>query len=348
MAYGNLLYASDKAIRDALLKRKFTNADLKLLFISRGILVSNKTERKDLAEYFSRLNHDYYDHKKIASVLGIVSRKEKTSITNVNDRFDDDSLERAIHMVCDEQQKVGNFAEVKSTAKGFDLRINYIQIDYSKSEFSQIIHKDAVISIESESKGLTIRWPLNDYIGDVKEKLLDSLSQVQNNGKDLDIEELELSNIHSAELRTKFFIQLINSLDGYRLTDVTDVFVYHPKESRGDDEDDLGVHISKASLKGEGVLNSDELNSLYKRGFYIWKIFWTAKADAHGSDLFEFEAQFSNAEQCKTFSYMIRGVYKYKSGGKHNKGKNSVSMFEEAKLSKLIEHAAKSSLDEIR
>lgn len=348
MMSGNLLYASDKAVHDALLKRKFTKADLKQLFISRGVLVSNKTERKDIAKYFSRLNHDYYDHQSIASVLGVTSRKEKTSITNVNNFFDNDALERAIHKVCTEQQTVGDVAEVRSTPKGFELRLNYIQIDYSKSEFSQVVHKDAIISVESEKKKLSIRWPLNDYIFEVKEKLLDSLSREQIKDKSLNIEEIELSNIYLPETRTQFFIQLINSIKGYPLYDVTDVYAYHPKESVNDEDDDIGVHISKASLKGEGVLNSDELASFYDRGFYIWKIRWISDAEVYTSGRFEFEAQFSDPEQCKIFSYMILGVYKHKSGKNYNKGRKSVSSLDEAKLSKLIEQAAEASLTKIK
>lgn len=39
---------------------------------------------------------------------------------------------------------------------------------------------------------------------------------------------------------------------------------------------DLGCHISKASLKGRGVLESKELNNLLSHGFYITKIIWVS------------------------------------------------------------------------
>jgi len=59
-------------------------------------------------------------------------------------------------------------------------------------------------------------------------------------------------------------------MTGYTLKDVTDVYVYKPKltasfmaeDDTSSDEPDDGVHITRVSLKGEGVLISPELDSL--------------------------------------------------------------------------------------
>jgi hypothetical protein len=133
-------------------------------------------------------------------------------------------------------------------------------------------------------------------------------------------------------------------MDGYLVHDVKDVFVYHPKESQKDDPEDIGVHISKATLKGENVLKSEELLSLYEKGFYIYRIVWVAKTESVTSHLYEFETQFSDAENCKIFSYIIKGIYKFKEDGGHVKSKKSISILKEPKLFKLIEQAAQKAL----
>lgn len=348
MSSGNLFYASDKAIYDALLQHQFTNSDLKDIFLSRGILVSCETDRDKLAKYFCRLNHDYYDHQMIASVLGVGNRREKSSITNVKNKFDNDSLEKAVTKIKEEQQSVGDVAEIKFTNKGIELRFIYTHIDYNKSEFKQVIEKEAIITIEHEEDELNIRWPSNDYVEDIKERLLDSLSKSDCLTDGLKVEEIELTNIESPEKRTEFFNNLIHTIGNFKLLDVTDVYVYHPKISKDEEKIDIGVHIFKASLKGEGVLISEELASLYKKGFYIWKISWLAKEDSYDADLYELEAQFSDAENCKKFSYLVRGAYKYKTNGEHNKSKSMVSSLEEVKLFRLIENAARHFLDKIQ
>ncbi len=93
---------------------------------------------------------------------------------------------------------------------------------------------------------------------------------------------------------------------------------------------------------------SDELSSLYDKGFYICKVVWTAKAPKFSSDLYELEAQFSNPEECQAFSYMVRGVYKFNSSGKYNQTRNGIHTIDEIKFSKLIEKAAKEALYEIK
>jgi hypothetical protein len=59
-AYGpSLYYATDKNIFDALNQHKVDAATVAKLFHRRNIVVSKKTLREDLAQYFSRLTHDY-------------------------------------------------------------------------------------------------------------------------------------------------------------------------------------------------------------------------------------------------------------------------------------------------
>lgn len=350
-----LMFASDNVVRDALTKqRKLTNGDLKSLFISRGILVSKETSREDLAVYFSRLSHDYYDHQAIAKVMGIISRREKASVTYVHNKFSKDDIEAALLEVRDDQQKDGDQRKVTSGAKVYELRVDYQQIDYGKSEFSQIVNKDAVISISETDEGLSIRWPLNDYVGNIKERFLDILSNKCGDAENLRVEEIELSSILDPELRTKFFLRLINLIDGYQLYDVSDVYVFNAKDTNNENDDQdnedshLGTHITKASLSGEGVLNSRELKSLYDKGFYISKVIWTAKINKYDSNIYNFEAQFYEPKECKSFSYLVRGFYKYQSNNNYNKTLTCVSTSEETAFLKLIERAAKKALNEIR
>jgi hypothetical protein len=353
----NLMFASDNAVRDALIKRKLTNADLKNLFISRGILVSKETNREDLSIYFSRLNHDYYDHQAIAKVMGVISGKEKSSVTYINNTFSKDKIESALNEVRDDQKNEGDTRKVSIGDNKSELRVDYKEIDYGKSEFSQVRNKDAIISILETDEGISIRWPSNEYVRKIKEKLLDSLSQKCEETENIQIEEIEISSIIDPKLRTQFFSRLVQLVDGYQLEDVTDVFVYNPKEPQTDMDDDgiqdnedanLGIHITKASLSGEGVLISKELKSLYDKGFYISKIIWTAKTKDVDSNRYKFEAQFSNPVECKAFSYMVRGKYKYIRPKQYNKNRNNVDIIEEQRFSKLIEKAAKNALTEIR
>jgi hypothetical protein len=82
MKNGSLYFVSDKAVHDALNQHKFKKDDLKDIFISRGIITSSDTPREEIALYFSTLNHDYYDHQKIAEVFAVDRKREKNKCYN--------------------------------------------------------------------------------------------------------------------------------------------------------------------------------------------------------------------------------------------------------------------------
>ncbi|MBL0649156.1 hypothetical protein [Aeromonas caviae] len=127
------------------------------------------------------------------------------------------------------------------------------------------------------------------------------------------------------------------------------VITYHPKPSDDDKEKsgELGIHISRASLKGEGVLQSGELQELYERGYYISKIRWKFEEKLVGSDIYEIEAMFGEPETFESFSYVTRGKYKYKSQGEYNKNPSKLDAKEELEISRAVEKTAKKIINEI-
>ena len=64
-------------------------------------------------------------------------------------------------------------------------------------------------------------------------------------------------------------------------------------------------------------------------------------------DLFEFEAQFSDAEEKDYFSYLVRGYYAYKGSGEYIKGKKSLTTSQELTLTQQVEVAAHKALKKI-
>lgn len=343
MVSGNIFYASDKAVFDALTQKKITNEQLSELFFDRGTIVSRKTNRDSLSKYFSRNIHDYYDHQFIAKIFGSTTRREKTIATRIKNNIESEDIESLISSLCmtrsDNDEKLDFFTR----ENGFDINIKYKEVDYNKTEFKQVSDKEAVISLIKEGNEWFIRSPLNDFVEDVKELLLDNIStEMQNDDDELITEDIELNIVDDLSLRKKFFDkELISSIGSYSLNDVTQVYVYNP-----DDESDTDIHISKASLNGNGVLESSELSSLYEKGFYIWKIIWKI-SENNMSDIYEIEAQFANAKDCDKFSYLIRGLYKYKDGD-YNTSKTQLSDADELRVTQLIDNAAKYAMDKIK
>ncbi|EMM1072500.1 TPA: hypothetical protein NPQ70_001484 [Klebsiella variicola subsp. variicola] len=346
---------TDKALYDALNQKQITLNEIQDLFLERGTIICKKTPRKDLARNYSRMTHDYYEHQKIATLLGGQTRTEKNTCVRIESCLDKKDIIAAAEKLKKEITAQDDYCKIIVDGPRVLINIRYLSTNYGKSDFKQAVNKEALIEIEPLDNGYSIRRPDNENLEDYESILLGHISDIQNeqaddSNLDLKINEISLSHNTSSDVRTLFFDKLIRTLDGYDLMDVTDAYVYHPKPESIEAEDgdtETGVHVSRASLKGEGVLKSDELSDLYDRGFYIWKIKWKVKEKLADPDIFELEAQFGDPLNCTNFSYLVKGVRKYKANGQYFSKPQKLSGRDAERFNNLIESRAYSIIMEI-
>ncbi|MBL0867662.1 hypothetical protein G5647_14635 [Pectobacterium carotovorum] len=356
----NGLYSvTDKALFDALIQSKVTHENMKDLFFKRGIIISKHTSKKSLASDFSRYFHGFGDYDKLSNILGSVGRREKSTTNIINGGVTRPEVESALKETVSVLKKEGDivtFSYVEN--EGIEVTIKYIKLDYKLSEFRQSSTREAKILIEPTTDGLfQLRFPPNNKSQSFVKEFTKSLKAI-NEVKDISIDEITLESVKDPVQRTNFFKRLIDNIDTYERMDVTDVYVSHQdieaakKNSAHDDSEDedsedeieveTGYHISKASLKGRGVLDSPELNNFLSKEFYITRIIWTAKVKGFpDSDMAEFEAQFVDSEKCTLFSYLVRGYYKYKSQTEFRETRTSFGKENEKLISTYIERAAR-------
>ncbi|MDO9504062.1 hypothetical protein [Hydrogenophaga sp.] len=351
MRIGTIYSASDRALNDALNQKTVTNADLRELFLSRGILVSKESSRKTLALYFSRLGHDYRDYQRLAKLFGSQAHRERMAGTRIATEVALTTFESSAYELKAKLEQSGAIVKVYS-AQGtrLDIEVKYSKVQFNKSEFRQVVNRTAVISVQREGEDLVIYAPHNEEVSEWIHELRNSASE--KSGETLEFDDIELPPTLSQSEKSSFFTELIKAIPGYQLHDVSDVYVSKPKRESDDDDDgdqngSPGTHISKASLRGQGVLQSQELKLLGAQKFYISRIIWVAKPLEPGSDLHEFEAQFSSPEECTDFTFLPRGFYKSLEGPGYSQTRTGFSSEEEKKLGRMIEAAARATLDKI-
>ncbi|KJG68663.1 hypothetical protein [Photobacterium kishitanii] len=220
----------------------------------------------------------------------------------------------------------------------------------SKNDFQQVSVRDAILTIEETDSGLDIQHPQNKKLSDISDELIDVL---ESKDKNLQKDEIELSAFEKPKDRCKFFEFLTEGVEGFRCKDVTDTYVFNPSKKITSGQKNE-VHITSASLKGTGVNLSDELKNLHEQGFYTWRVIWKAvKENRDSSDLYEFEVQFSEPEECKDFSFIVKGSYKRKDDGivgevsGHNVNRTPISLIEENQINKLINKSAWSAIEKL-
>jgi hypothetical protein len=306
-------YATDKNVFDALTQHKVDSPTILKLFERRNIIVGKKTPREDLAMYFARLSHDYYDHQDIAQRLGITTRRERLTsldLTGIDEKAD---LQVPIDQLKTELESTGNVIHVSGDADNITINIQYSTVDYKVSELSQIQVKDGTIEFEKTSEGYIIRNTDNEHMNDLRESLLGKIEKA----KDTEIKKTEISlfDIVSHKERSKFFYDLISTDDAYRQQDVTSIFTYKTKVDDDDDGADLDTFIDSVALSGSGVARSEILNRLLDiDDFYIIKVRWKAKEILGSGHVYDIEATFSNPKDCTGFSYILKGVFPCEDG----------------------------------
>jgi hypothetical protein len=368
---GSLYFASDKAIYDALTQRSLTSAELRKVFLSRGIVISNESDKKFLANRFSALFHDYYDYRNLSLLVVVTTAVTKDQLT--------DALTSVKEWLVDDQHEQ---AEVAVHGDQLKLTVKYQKLDLSQAEFRQVVEKTAEVILEKQGKGWKITGPMNDKFKDITDQLYSQIEILTE--QDVGTRTISLEAIPDAGIRTNFLRNLIRNIKDMEVVDVVDVSTFNPKDREDDDLDlsddalviedsievesedegeegdpeaelarpqpEASVHkiirIDKASLKGKGVLESKQLLELEGHGFYVWKIRWKAREKLFGSEVVLFEAQFGNQAKYCDFSYIVKGVYNY-NNGKYAKNLVRAEPVFEQKLKVRLEDAAQKTLDEI-
>lgn len=308
-----LYFASDKNVFDALVqKHKVDTGALATLFRNRNIIVSKKTDRDVLAEYFSRLTHDYYDHKLISEKIGVAPRRERATSMDLVGAVETETVQNALEDLRRQIVSSGDIAHISRSGDSFSIIVQYSRYDYKKSEFSQLVVKDAVIEIIKTKTGYSIISPQNDFVNSIRDELV---AVVEDKTESV-IEKFAVSLFHipAPKNRTQFFIDLMGGMTGFTRRDVTDVYVYKPKPGKTTDDDlasdDDDTHIEKVLLRGNGVTRSSILLDLVGSDeYYIVKICWLARRTLGNGDVYKIEASFADPKDCDGFSVLLKTVY---------------------------------------
>jgi hypothetical protein len=308
----SLYYASDKNIFDALTRSRVNAETMQELFLRRNILVSTKTNRETLAEYFSLLPHDLADHRSIALRLDSIARKERLTSQELEIAVSSDDLSNAIAKIKSSLEQSGDVVQVSKDQDRTRLNVKYTIIDYKKSEFSQVQNRDAVIEIIPTNNGFVIRSNQNEYINDVRDELVREVEK--QTGKSGVKRIISLFDTPDATSRSKFFHTLMFDLPGYTVKDVHEVYVFKAKpELDNEDEEETSSaesHVERVMLRGNGVTRSRQLQRLLSDDkYYIVRVAWKAVEKKGYGQIYEIESRFEDAKDCTGFSYLLRGVY---------------------------------------
>lgn len=345
----SLYFASDKVIFDAINHSQVNTDLIRELLFERGIIVSPKTTKYELAQYFSRLTADYFDQYNIGNKLGKIARRERITYAEISEPVAKQEILDGLSSVKSALEGEGNRVTLEVSGDRILARLEYEYIDYTEVEFRQVQPRDAIIEFLKNGSGQYVVRSTQNTFTDIA---VDQVFSAINSSRESPVKQnrISLEGYANPIVRTKFFQALINNIENHNFVTVTEAFCYKPriKASADDDEKDKELedqpNVVRVTLKGTGVTKSFVIDELYDKGYYIVKVVWRVKpTSSMDADLFELEAQFGEPDSCTEFSYQARSVLIFEDGKVTDK-KRVPKSEEQDNLFRLIEAAAKISL----
>ena len=346
----SLYFATDKVIFDAINHTQVKTELIRELLFERGIITSPKTTKYELAQYFSRLTADYFDHLNIGTKLGKIAKRERITYADISEPLTKAEILEGLTSVKTALEAQGNRVTLEVSGDRLLARLEYEHIDYTEVEFRQVQPRDSIIEFLKDDSGKYVARSTQNSFTDIA---IDQVFSNINSDRETPVKQnrISLEGYADPEIRTKFFKNLINSIKNHTFVTVTEAYCYKPRIKLNLSDDDEGEKdledrpdVVRVTLKGTGVTKSFVIDELYDKGYYIVKVVWRVKPDfSLDADLFELEAQFGEPDSCTDFSYQARNALIFENGKITDK-KRTPKQEEQDNLFRLIEAAAKISL----
>jgi hypothetical protein len=370
MANQDLKYcATDKEIYDLLMsaKQRVNESAMHDMAKARGIFYSPLESRESLASQISLLTHDYAALGEVLGQSENRNRAERVTSVTLNAKLTSEEIKAVVASF--QEESIGD-QKVVAHHEGDDkyvMQVQYSEIDYAKTRLLQRRQREADIRFEIEPDRTTIRLPANPKARAIVEELRGKL--IAKKAEEIPRELIEITDL-SPEARTQFFTNLITSLEGYTLVDVSNVKVqsgYKPPEPENAVDDDNAAEVENAAeeetaeaeeemlsvvenvaLHGQSLLASSEYQNLRKKGFYITSLTWVSAQTTIPFNQIEFDAGFEEPKEGKEFRYNVRGVYRRNPKGILTKSLRPLTDAHKQVIYPVLEHTAHTVLAALR
>ncbi|WP_313050962.1 hypothetical protein [Stenotrophomonas cyclobalanopsidis] len=377
-----MYFADNKDVRDLLetSKQKLTPEVLREFLLRRGIIVSNEATKAELFDQISMWTLDLEDLNWLLERTARSDRNERFTSATVTGSFSPEEVQKALETL--KISPIGDMLDsltYSKTAGGpFLVEASYSELDPAKTRLRQKRTRDGSIRLEMNPQGVSIRYEANEKMSSVAEELMRMMIA----GKDdaTEARKIDLSHLTSIEVRTRFFLALIENVGGMKLSDVSKVKVERSvpptnAEGTGDHDDDdgdagdlnedeeeleegdqdkpdlelVGNQVRGAILRGVSLLTSKEFQML-RENFFLYGMEWTSEENAAKGKIVQFEAAFEDAQSCTGFRYKVKGIIdRKKSGGGADfvKSARPCTELEHSYYMRLLEEASAGALAEV-
>lgn len=352
--YKSIFYASDRDIFDLVMssKKKLPEHLLAELLREHNIIISVEDGRLDIANYMSSLTHDHFMLQLLLDQTERGQRAEKSASVVVETNLTSDELMDSIQKLRTAREQTYNEVYTPRIYSNTltKIPVHYDEMDYGKTRLMQRREKQAEIQVEVQGGKVVIRGPASEKGGEIIRDFVKAIEESKNSV--FTQRKIELSGVTNPESRSKFFLNLIDNMEGHVTLDVTTIKVDKDiLQASDDDEDEVKEEIigqvKHALLNGDGLVHSPEFKRFTKSGFYISKIEWVSMNASGTGPKILFEASLENPAEGTGFKYTAKGYYKQKESGDFSVSRHTLRDDDKRHYLAMIEESAWKALQSI-
>jgi hypothetical protein len=350
-----LYCATDKKIYDALASspQLFSAASLLGLGKARGIFYSPQTERMRLCSDISLLGFGFDEIAGIQGEFEKSSRSEKKTFKSLKTELSLDEFRAIAAQYKAEVEEEGeNVSWTNNGTTEFSLNVKYDEVDFSKTRLRQRQHREAALEFKVRNGETVLIYPSNEKVNLIVESIIDRAKAEKK--LQIEVEEVDLSFINSHELRTKFFQELIKSVPGFSLEDVTHVQIDLKNTPEIDEpeltdeavdqrkavEEEVKGIVKDIALNGTSIHTSDEYRRLKDQGYFLTSIQWSARRKTSPYEIVQLDAGFDDPFAGVGYKYGVRTWKIAYESGQYAKNWATIPADEKVRLSSLLQQAS--------
>jgi hypothetical protein len=336
----------------------------------RGYLFGEKEEEDVIRNFFAMLPSDWRFVTGSLALFSKPSKQERKMSVDVKGCEPSLSVDNIVQASA--EQRSGKFSEVYNPVrvddKTYKLEVTYVDVDYSRALVYQREEKKLTIEMTQEGNGISFMYNANDraleIVNDLKSRLKFQANVTP------EIVTVSLKAIREPAIRTKFFTQLIKSVEGFnflnathltvdrRLPALDDMSLQSSPEPEDEEEkpevtkkdkqaEKIKSLVNSVSLKGEQVM-ADKLYQLAESsGYYISNIAWSCTDTKDVRKGMDCVAGFKDPVEADEFTFEVVRKWKYNNEDPDDEDPIALNESEKRALNRLLLAAALKSLDTI-
>lgn len=360
--YESLYYADDKDIADFLEanRQQLTGRRLASFVREMGILCPSATPRERVAALLARIPFSWVELDRLGEMTQLADRPERTTYEELRNTVDLATVFSAATELSRPMSESGDDEIVHVDRKksgAVEVRVQYPAFDRTRSRLLQRTQREVTIKFEHASGGVRIRYPANAKSEEIVERILSRMPNPPTSDARF---RLSLAGMTSPKDRTRFFLELVQGLEGYEVENISRVkalpadAIQEPDDIE-DEEPDLiepekaafVAKVKEVALRGTLLDQSSQLKALLDSNFFIAGVSWVARQATASGLRVALEAKFSNGSRGEGFEHKLTKVHERMDGGQFKKTGRAPTEDEKEGIARVVEDSAVSLVNKI-